>query len=42
MIPRMAEGGIPNKEAHWQQDAMLELHNDDALWVHAMRASEEL
>ena len=21
------------EEAHWQQDAMLELHNDDALWA---------
>ena len=30
------------EEAFWQQDAMLELHNNDALWAYAMRASEEL
>ena len=30
------------KEAHWKQDAMPELHNDDALWAYLMRASEEL
>ena len=29
------------EEAHWKQDAMLELHNDDVLWAFAMRASEE-
>ena len=30
------------EEARWQQDAMPELHNDDALWAYVMRASEEL
>ena len=30
------------EEAHWQQDMMDELHNDNALWVYVMRASEEL
>ena len=30
------------KEAHWKQDAMFELHNNDALWAYLMRASEEL
>ena len=30
------------EEAHWKQDAMPELHNDDTLWAFAMRASEEL
>ena len=30
------------EEAHWKQDAMLELHNNDALWAFALRASEEL
>ena len=30
------------EEAHWRQDAMPELHNDDALWAFALRASEEL
>ena len=29
------------KEACWKQDAMPELHNDDALWAYALRASEE-
>ena len=29
------------EEARWKQDAMPELHNDDALWAYAMRASEE-
>ena len=29
------------EEAHWKQDAMPELHNNDALWVYALRASEE-
>ena len=29
------------EEAHWKQDIMLELHNDDVLWAFAMRASEE-
>ena len=29
------------EEAHWKQDAMPELHNDDTLWAFAMRASEE-
>ena len=29
------------EEARWKQDAMPELHNDDALWAFAMRASEE-
>ena len=30
------------EEAHWRQDAMPELHKDDALWAFALRASEEL
>ena len=30
------------EEARWKQDNMPELHNDDALWAFAMRASEEL
>ena len=30
------------EEARWKQDAMPELHNDDALWAYLMRASEEL
>ena len=30
------------EEAHWRQDAMPELHNDNALWAFTMRASEEL
>ena len=30
------------EEARWKQDAMPELHNDDALWAFSMRASEEL
>ena len=30
------------EEARWQQDSMNGLHNNDALWVYAMRASEEL
>ena len=30
------------EEAHWKQDAMPELYNDDALWAYLMRASEEL
>ena len=30
------------EEAHWKQDAMIELHNDSVLWAFAMRASEEL
>ena len=30
------------EEAHWRQDAMPELHNNDALWAYLMRASEEL
>ena len=30
------------EEACWRQDAMPELHNDDALWAFALRASEEL
>ena len=29
------------EEARWKQDTMPELHNDDALWAFAMRASEE-
>ena len=29
------------EEARWKQDAMPELHNDDALWAYALRASEE-
>ena len=29
------------EEAHWKQDTMPELHNDDALWAFAMRALEE-
>ena len=29
------------EEARWKQDAMPELHNDNALWAFAMRASEE-
>ena len=29
------------EQARWRQDAMPELHNDDALWAYAMRASEE-
>ena len=30
------------EEARWRQDAMPELHNDNALWAYLMRASEEL
>ena len=30
------------EEAHWKQDAMPELHNDNALWAYLMQASEEL
>ena len=30
------------EEAHWRQDAMPELHNNDTLWVFTLRASEEL
>ena len=30
------------EEAHWRQDAISELHNDDTLWAFALRASEEL
>ena len=30
------------EEACWKQDAMLELHNNNALWAFALRASEEL
>ena len=30
------------EEAHWKQDNMPKLHNDDALWAFAMAASEEL
>ena len=30
------------EEARWKQDAILELHNNDALWAFALRASEEL
>ena len=30
------------EEARWKQDTMLELHNDDALWAFAMRASEDI
>ena len=30
------------EEACWKQDDMPELHNDNALWVFAMRVSEEL
>ena len=29
------------EEAHWKQDAMPELHNNDALWAYLLRASEE-
>ena len=29
------------EEARWKQDAMPELHNDNALWAYALRASEE-
>ena len=29
------------EQYRWRQDAMPELHNDDALWAFAMRASEE-
>ena len=29
------------EEAHWKQDVMPELHNDDALWAYSLRASEE-
>ena len=29
------------EEACWKQDAMPELHNDNALWAFAMRVSEE-
>ena len=29
------------EQARWRQDAMPEVHNDDALWAYAMRASEE-
>ena len=30
------------EEAHWQQDVMDELHNNNALWAYVMRVSEEL
>ena len=30
------------EEARWKQDAIPELHNDDALWADLMQASEEL
>ena len=30
------------EEARWKQDAMLELHNDDALWAFLMRVSKEM
>ena len=30
------------KEARWKQDAMPELHNDNALWAFLMQASEEM
>ena len=30
------------EEAHWRQDAMPELHNDNTLWAFTLRASEEL
>ena len=30
------------EEARWKQDAMPELHNDNALWAFALRAPEEL
>ena len=30
------------EEARWRQDAMPELHNDNALWAFTLRASEEL
>ena len=30
------------EEARWRQDAMPELHNNNALWAFALRASEEL
>ena len=30
------------KEAHWKQDAIPELHNDDALWAFLMQVSKEL
>ena len=29
------------EEACWKQDAMPELHNDDALWAYVLRVSEE-
>ena len=29
------------EEAHRKQDAMPELHNDDALWAYTLRASKE-
>ena len=29
------------EEAHWKQDTMPELNNNDTLWAFAMRASEE-
>ena len=29
------------EEARWRQDAMPELHNNDALWAYTLRASEE-
>ena len=29
------------EEARWKQDAMPELHNDNALWAYALRASKE-
>ena len=32
----------PVEQAHWCQDLMEELHNDDILWAFAVRASEEL
>ena len=30
------------EEACWKQDAMPELHNNDALWAYLIQASEEL
>ena len=30
------------EQAHWHQDVMDKLHNDDALWAFALRASDEL
>ena len=29
------------EQARWRQDAMPELHNNDALWAYMMRASDE-